>query len=187
MHAVSPEVKMHSTNRPLFKQREIKDKQVTTEEFMSFYMLFAQTQKTTAAYIGSTNNPYRRMSEHLLNTRDPFIPRHSSSDLIKWAKKHHQDVKVAFLEVGMIERSARITIEGAWIAAAKQAGFKLPGVDRWGGMSPGKEQRHLQRFLEKYSSAPWLQEIFASSYEGNSFDLSPFERAMQCAIGLPQR
>lgn len=154
------------------------------QEFVSFYMLFARTRSEVGAYIGATKDPFRRMSEHLLNTRDPFIPRYSSSDLVKWAKKHHrQNIQVVFLEVGMFDRHTRLNVEGAWIAAAKQAGFKLPGVDRWGSMSSGKEKRTLGGIEDHLDTAPILRELFTGINEC-SLTPSAFNRAMQFAVKL---
>lgn len=155
-------------------------------EFVSFYLLFIMPKEMEiVAYIGATKDPYRRMSEHLINTREPIISRYSSSDLAKIAKKRKMPIHVLFLEVGLFDQRERIHIEGAWIAAAKQSGFRLPGVERWGNLSPGGEIRSMNAVLQGLGNAPRISDLFVTLKVGRD-QTSAFQCAMRFAKGSEQ-
>lgn len=148
--------------------------------FVSFYLLFIQIEQEVTAYIGATSDPFRRMSEHLINTQEPIISRYSSSDLVKVAKKRKAPICVLFLEAGFFDRQERIRVEGAWIAAAKRAGFRLPGVERWGNIGPGQERRSMGLAQMGLGCAPQLQDLFRRENEGAG-QSTAFQRAMAFA------
>jgi hypothetical protein len=144
--------------------------------FATFYVLFARAEENVGAYVGSTNDPHRRMQDHLLNARDPIIPRSSSSDLVMWAKRRKAPIQVAFLEAGYFSFTDRTAIEGAWAAAVRSVGFELPGVRRWGNMSRGQFARSMRRIVPHLETFPTLASLFRA--EPDAALETPMHRAL---------
>lgn len=150
------------------------------ETFIAFYLLFSRDNTATAGYIGTTKDPYQRMQDHVLNMRHPIIPRRSSSDLISWANKRKVQIHIAFLEVGYFKEQDQRPIEGAWIAAGKQAGFVLPGVERWGAMSSLHFVRSMSNILPHLEAFPTLTALVTSGMDSEATAIQvALSRALQ--------
>lgn len=139
------------------------------------YALLARSRDQKACYIGQSASVMRRMAEHGKRSR---LGR-GSDEFFLWSDQHKAEIHVVLLELsrcvdakGDTARNAT-TLEGMWLNAAVEAGYKTPGVEKWGQLPHSSDQSRPFRENAIWQAAKPFDDIIQCSPPLKHFWLGP--------------